>query len=264
MDVLSEFGKKLADRWLTVLLLPGLLFTATSGAAVALGHAQALNLLRLAGRLQRFGAALIPQPANVVVATATALLVATAAGLCARALGTGVHRALVSRRPRWWVKHRHRRAVTGGSRTVPASYLPARVSPAGDRFRLIGERVEAQYGLAVSLAWPRLWLLLSEDARKPITAGYGGYRDATTLIGWGMLYLAVGVQWWPAVVAGGLTIVVGYRRALATAATVSDLIEATVDVHQAQLATAVGIVLPHGRLTPNEGVQINNILNKRA
>lgn len=264
MEVLSELGKKLADRWLTVLLLPGLLFAAVEGAAVVLGQQHALDLVRLVGQIQRHGAALGPQPAGAVVAVGAALLVATAAGLFARGLGAGIHRVLVSKRPRWWVKRRHHRAAAGVSGTVPASYLPARVSPAGDRFRLIGERIDAQYGLAVSLAWPRLWLLLSEEARKPISAGYDGYRDATALAGWGVLYLVVGVQWWPAAVAGALTFIVGYRRVLAFAAVVSDLIESAVDVHQAQLAAAVGIALPHGRLTPDEGAQINNILNKRA
>lgn len=264
MDVLSEFGKKLADRWLTVVLLPGLLFTATAGAAIALGQPRALDAGHLATELQRCAAVVRGRPANVAVAVVVTLLAATAAGVCARGLGIGVHRVLVSKRPRWWVNHRNRRALEKAHGTAPASYRPARASHVGDRFRLIGARVEAQYGLAVSLAWPRLWLLLSEDARKQITTGYGAYREATTLAGWGVLYLVVGVQWWPAAVAGAVAAAVGCRRTLTSAVRLADLIESVVDVHQAALAAAVGIELAHGRLTPYEGAQINNILNKRA
>ncbi len=264
MDILSEFGKKLADRWLTVLLLPGLLFTAAAWTAVVLGQRDALDLAGLAGELQRRAAAVLAQPAGVVVAVTTLLLVATAAGLGARALGAGGHRVLVSSRPRWWVRHRHRRARARSSGSAPASYLPARVSAVGDRFRLIGDRVDAQYGLAVSLVWPRLWLILGEETRKPVTDAYTGYRDATTLAGWGVLYLAMGLRWWPAAVAGGLAVLVGYRRAGTAAAQFADLVESVVDIHQARLAATVGIELPHGRLTPHEGAQINNILNKRA
>lgn len=36
------------------------------------------------------------------------------------------------------------------------------------------------------------------------------------------------------------------------------------DIHQRQLAEAVGVELPHGRITPAEGLRINDILNKRA
>jgi hypothetical protein len=264
MDVLSEFGKKLADRWLTVVLLPGLLFSATAGAAIALGQPRALNAGHLATELQRCAAVVRGQPANLVVAVVVILLVATAAGVSARGLGVGVHRVLVSKRPRWWVNHRNHRAHASARGTAPVSYRPTRASYVGDRFRLIGVRVDAQYGLAISLAWPRLWLLLSEEGRKPITTGYGAYREATTLVGWGVLYLAVGAQWWPAAVAGAVSAVVGCRRTLTAAVRLADLIESVVDVHQAALAAAVGIELAHGRLTPYEGAQINNILNKRA
>jgi hypothetical protein len=266
-ELLSELGKKLADRWLTALLLPGLLITAAAVCAGLLGQHDALDFIRLATEVQRFGVDLQPQPAAVILAAVAVLLSATAAGLAAQALGAGVHKALVGRRPRWWVHQRHKhavRAAAAANHTPPAAYLPARLTPAGDRFRLVGERVDAQYGLAVTLAWPRLWLLLPDPARSPIVTGYTSYRSATGLTGWGLLYLALGGLWWPAAVAGVLTVFVGYRRAMTTAATVADLIEAAVDTYQQALATAVGIPLPHGRLTPEEGAQINNILNKRA
>jgi len=43
-----------------------------------------------------------------------------------------------------------------------------------------------------------------------------------------------------------------------------ELIEASIDVNQLKLANAVGIPLPHGRITQAEGHAISDILNKRA
>jgi hypothetical protein len=44
----------------------------------------------------------------------------------------------------------------------------------------------------------------------------------------------------------------------------ADLVEAAVDTYQRPLADALGVDLPHGRITPAEGARINDILNKRA
>ncbi|RSN04874.1 hypothetical protein DMB42_29205 [Nonomuraea sp. WAC 01424] len=42
--MLSELGKKIAERWLSLLVLPAALFLAVGLAARTLGHAHALNL----------------------------------------------------------------------------------------------------------------------------------------------------------------------------------------------------------------------------
>lgn len=265
-ELLTEFSKKLADRWLTALLLPGLLIVAAAMCAIVLGHRDAFGLPRLATELQGLGDTLQPQPAAVILATVSALLTATAAGMAAQALGVVVHNLLVSAHPRWLVRRlRHYTTeVSQAANHPPAAYQPARLTPTGDRFRLIGQRINVQYGLAVTLTWPRLWLLIPDSVRAPLVASNTSYRKATILTGWGLLYSALGVLWWPAAVAGVVTILISYRRVATSAAVLADLIESAVDIYQQPLAAAVGISLPHGRVTPNEGVQINNILNKRA
>ena len=75
---------------------------------------------------------------------------------------------------------------------------------------------------------------------------------------------ALGGWWWPAAVIGVLTVAVGYRLARGAAAALADLIEAAVDIELPALAGAMGVVLPHQRVTADEGLQINNILNKGA
>ena len=50
-DILAELGKNLADRWLTLLVLPGALYLAVLAAARTLGQEHALDLPRLAHRV---------------------------------------------------------------------------------------------------------------------------------------------------------------------------------------------------------------------
>ncbi|MBO3747410.1 hypothetical protein J5X84_15135 [Streptosporangiaceae bacterium NEAU-GS5] len=266
-DLLSELGKKLADRWLTAVLLPGLLATAVAVCGHILGHQDAFNVDRLSAGIQDLIDGLnVRPPATTVVVAALALVAASGAGLAAQALGVTVHKVLTSTRPHWWVGLRRRRAprVTRAGDPRPESYLPTRISPVGDRFQLISPRINAQYGLDVTLAWPRIWLLLPEAARSEIGDGYASYRAATMLTGWGLLYVALGSIWWPASVAGAVILVVGYRRVADAGLVVADVIESAVDLYAKPLADAVGIPLPNERVTPVQGSQINNVLNKRA
>jgi hypothetical protein len=218
------------------------------------------------------------------VAVVAAGLAATGAGLAAHALAALVHRAYVAPSPRWWLIRRrrgsrvavgplwwllHRRrtaraAVAGRRPRPPVRYLPRCATPIGDRFRLIGERIDAQYGLDTTLAWPRLWLLLPDTNRNAVQSAYDHYRAASTLTAWGLLYILLGITWPPALFASVITAAVGYRRAVAAAAVLADLIEATIDTQQLALAAIAGITLPHGRITPNDGLRVNDILNKRA
>lgn len=266
-ELLSELGRKLADRWLAVVVLPGLLFVAVAYCAVVLGQARALEVGLLVAQAGRVAAELSPSPAIVIIGLALTLLAATAAGLLAQALAAVVRAVLVTSRPRWLVAWRHRRAhaaaVAAGS-TIPMAYLTDRLWSVGDRFRLADKRIDAQYGLSLVLAWPRVWLLLAEPSRAPIAAASTNYRDATVLAGWSLLYLGLGVRWWPGAVIGITALLIGIRRAGRAAGVLADVVEAAVDVHQQDLAEALGVALPLGRLTPQQGAEINNILGKRA
>ena len=43
----------------------------------------------------------------------------------------------------------------------------------------------------------------------------------------------------------------------------AEVIESVADIHYRDLAAAVGVDLPHGRVTSDEGLRITDILNKR-
>ncbi|PRY37410.1 hypothetical protein [Umezawaea tangerina] len=260
--LVAELGKKLADRWLGTLVLPGLLFVAVATCGRLLGHGRALRPGVLPAEVDRLVRGL--SGTSTAFAVAGLLLAATAAGVAARAVAAAVRRVWTARRPRRWVAWRHRRALAAAPERLPVQYLPARATPVGDRFRLVDERVAVQFGLSVVLAWPRLWLLVAEPTAAAVRLAAARYRAATETTAWGVLYLVLGAVWWPAAVVGAAVVVVGYRQSRVRGGVLADVVEATVDVHQKQLAEAVGVDLPHGRVTPAEGLRINDVLNKRA
>jgi hypothetical protein len=265
--VLAELGKKLADRWMGALLLPGLLFVAAAVCGVLLGHGAALDWTYLTGELTRLGERLTTRPAATALTVTGVLLAATASGLAVQGLAVAVRRFWVARRPRRWVVRRREKARAAwerDGRSSPERYLPARITDIGDRFRLVDERVDAQYGLSAALAWPRLWLLLPDSVRPLISSAYSRYQGSTETTGWGLLTVCLGLVWWPALPVGVVMGLVGWRRGRASGAALADLVEAAVDTHQRQLAEALGVDLPHGRITPAEGLRINDMLNKRA
>ncbi|WP_148591454.1 hypothetical protein [Streptomyces sp. WAC01526] len=73
--------------------------------------------------------------------------------------------------------------------------------------------------------------------------------------------------WWPlaavAAVAAG-TGVVAWRRAHTAALSLAEIAEAVVDLRATDLATALGIVTPHNRVTPGIGHEITERLRKGA
>jgi hypothetical protein len=265
--LLTELGKKIADRWLSTLLLPGLLYAAAAVCAYLLGWTHALDPSWLTSGLDRIGAALSGDPAAIVLAVTVALLVATTAGIAAHGLAGAVHRAYLAHGPQWWLLRRRRwarAAIAHRNPRPPTRYLPRRATPIGDRFRLIGERIDAQYGLDTTLVWPRLWLLLPDSTRTAVQSAHGQYQDAITLTGWAVLYLGLGAMWPPALPAAAITAIVGYRRAVAACGVLADLIEASIDTQQHAIAALAGITLSHGLITRTEGLRINDLLNKRA
>ncbi|GAA1895260.1 hypothetical protein [Streptantibioticus ferralitis] len=113
---LGELGKKIAERWVTVLVLPGLLWAATALLATQLGWSHALSPHTLADQITPW--AKETHPVGVIVVVLAGLLLASiAAGLAATVLGV-MARHLWITRGRWppahwlttWRQHRWRTA----------------------------------------------------------------------------------------------------------------------------------------------------------
>ncbi|WP_346186820.1 hypothetical protein [Streptomyces osmaniensis] len=86
---LTELCKQLAERWLTLLVLPGALYLSALAAAGHLGHTHAFAVARLTDQMHQWTRPSgVNTPARLVVILIAALLVSAAAGLVAQAGGT--------------------------------------------------------------------------------------------------------------------------------------------------------------------------------
>jgi hypothetical protein len=93
--LLTELGKKLAERWLSLLVLPGALYVATFAAAQILGHSHPFTIARLDDRFRDWEQA---SSSAVLMLAMMALLLSAAAGLAAQAAGSVVERSWLAER----------------------------------------------------------------------------------------------------------------------------------------------------------------------
>lgn len=271
IGVLTEVGKRISSRWVTAILLPGLLLVAVGATAVTLGHARPFDLDYLATTAEHVGRDLAARPGRLVVVAAAVLAGAGLTGTAANGLGQLAQRwwlrerfltgGLISRSP--WSRRSRALAAAGraGASTV-AAYLPQRPTWLGDRIRLVEARVRAQYNVSAGLVWPRLWLLLDQDTRRPIIDARTRHAEAVTLTGWGILYLAPGVLWWPALLVAAGVLLTAWRRLRDTLAELSELVESAIDVRLRDLADALGIPISGAEVSPAEGRALDDRLGK--
>lgn len=261
---LSELSKQLAQRWVALLVLPGLLFTAAATASALLGQrhwADVGGLSRRAGQL----ASTMDGPSDGLPRTALLLVVllvaSLASGLLAHALATPVEHALAGRWPapfrrlaracarrraRAWARAdqdckraRDDAAPSLGALTERRNHIalikPVSATWIGDRLAAPLVRVRKEYGIDLAFGWPRLWLLLPESTRAPLTESRRRLDEAATLGGWALLYGALGAVWWPCVIIGVAVGLVCWRRCRTAADVYAGLVEAAVDVHLDEL-----------------------------
>ncbi|WP_267715311.1 hypothetical protein [Streptomyces sp. CoH17] len=148
--LLTEVGRKLAEKWVTLLALPGALYLAVATAAVSLGHTHPFDLSRTADRITAWADRSAAAGGGGQVVLLLAVLAAAAmAGLAAQALGSLLERLWLAadwpawprpartlaarrtaRRRRAWIAaartwHRRRdddiRSLASGNRADPAA-----------------------------------------------------------------------------------------------------------------------------------------------
>ncbi|OKK17225.1 hypothetical protein AMK16_20240 [Streptomyces sp. CB00455] len=297
--LLASLGGRLAERWLAVVVLPGVLYVCAVAAALELGHAHATDAARLRDALDRFAVSPVAQSNGALLLTAAAVGAgALAAGGAARCLGRlfsllwtedwgRLGAPLARRRKRRWTAAtlryeqalREKARILRGMRpprpdgTAPdtAALAAARDRIAlteprvatwmGDRMRSADARVRRAYDLDLATVWPCLWLTLSEEARIPLAEAQAVFSAAARSAGWGALYLVLGLWWWPAAPAGAAVVVVGWWRGREAVEHLARLVEHTVDLNTAALAEAVGHRLS-GPFTPADGAAVTRILRK--
>jgi len=266
---LTELGKRLAERWVAVLVIPGALFVSVAVAAVILRHRRWADTSLLWQELTEFtatgqdGAGLT----RGVVVLLAVLIASAGAGLVAQVLRRPVEHALTGRWPFFlrllaavlttrrknkWTRRdgdyqqaqdKDQQESLGELRTRRnnIALTPPRFPTwLGDRLHAPASRVSNEYGLELGSSWPRLWLLLPDSTRQPLIEARERLDNATALGGWASLYLALGAVWWPSAVLGVCLGFIAWRRARATGDVYADLVEATYDVHLAELVNRFG------------------------
>lgn len=294
-DFLTGFGAKLADRWATLLVLPGVIYLSAAVAAVELGHEQALNSGRVAAEIDALSTFPASSNPGVIILVLIAVLALSAvSGLLASALGrllewywhlpSGrwfVGAVTWRRRCRWQRLDRTAKRLVAqdaqrcreGGQLSPATVRalarrdrvstapPMRTTWAGDRFRVVYDRIGDAYSIDLRSVWPGLWLSLPDQTRTEIVGARDAYGASSRLGGWAIMYLIVGTIWWPAMGAFLVLAVTARFRTRQTAAALADLIEAAVDCHGRDLAISLGLGCP-GPLTRQEGQRMSDLLGK--
>jgi hypothetical protein len=296
----AELARKLSERWVALLAVPGLLFVAAAWVGAQLGWAHALDLHLLGERATAAGATLGTRSGPTQALVAAGLLLASAGvGLVVQAL-TGVVRAgwlgqwppglrwaarrrTAARSERWHrlvaERKRLQQAQPRASRTPEQQASidavarrinrislapPARPTWMGDRVAAVEQIAQERYGLDLHFGWSRLWLVLPDTTRAELAAANGQFAATVVTGAWTLPYLALGVLWWPALLVAASTALTGWTRARAAIAELTNLSEAALDLHGRALATAVGVAKAEatGPLDPAEGEEITRRLRK--
>ncbi|CAL9540729.1 MULTISPECIES: hypothetical protein [Streptomyces] len=289
--LLSELGKHLAERWVSILVLPGALYLAILAGGRALGHGHAIDITRLIQHIDTWAASpRVSSTGGLVVLLIAGLLGAAAVGVVAQALGSGLERVWVAvdsdawpvplrllarrrsavRRDRWDELTRQRRADverrarqralaprdnTPSTPAAPSSSAEQRrrinrvaverpTCPTwmGDRIAAVAVRLRREYDLDPATVWPHLRLCLSDTTRAEITDARAELSRTTTLAGWGVLYVGVGVLWWPGLVAAAVLVLTGWRRSRAATERYAQVLEAATRLHAVELARLHGLI----------------------
>ncbi|WP_406130908.1 hypothetical protein [Streptomyces sp. NBC_00989] len=296
----QQLAKTLADRWLSLLVLPGAFFLAAVWLSVTLGHADAWNVALSTRRVEHTADTVrdLPSGAQALLVVAV-LAAASGVGFVVQALAGVTRRVWLGqwprpfaavaaartarRRARWHLlleKRRALEAASPGTRTreqqdridVVADRVtrlamaePGRPTWMGDRIHAVESIAYHRYGLDLTYGWSRLWLVLPDPVRTELTAAHSAFAAAVATGTWALPYLLLTVVWWPAVlIAAGIGLT-GWARARSAVADFTTLTEATLDLHGRTLAVALGVGDPAegtGPLRIGEGERITDLVRK--
>jgi hypothetical protein len=296
----QQLAKTLADRWMSLLVLPGAFFLGAVWLSVSLGHSDAWNVALLTRQVEKGAAKAADLPSGAQALLVVAVLAAAAGtGFVVQALATVTRRVWLGpwprpfaplaaagtlrRRARWHRLVEERRALEAASPvtrtreqqdridtvaqriTRLAMAEPGRPTWMGDRIHAVESIAYHRYGLDLTYGWSRLWLVLPDPARTELTAAHSAFAAAVATGTWALPYLLLTVVWWPAVlVAGGIGLT-GWVRARAAVADFTTLTEACLDLHGRSLAAALGVgdlTEGAGPLTISEGERITDLVRK--
>ena len=107
--------------------------------------------------------------------------------------------------------------------------LPTRL---GNVLRAAEDYPSVRYGLAISVVWPRLWLVLPDSTRNELSTARQSLDERTRLLIWGLLFAIWSIwSWWAIPIAIGV-VAVAYRGMFGAARVYGDLLRASFDLHR--------------------------------
>ncbi len=261
-------GSKVADRLLAALLGPALVFWA-GGALAWLWHfgwqATLAGLAPLVEHEQL--AVFIALPTLVVLSAALegVLILPTlrllegygSLWLPLRATAVGWTRARAARaREDWQALAELEPATLSGEqrarfvdldlalRRIPANAADYMPTALGNVLRAAERRPTEKYGLDAVICWPRLWLLLPDDAREQINEARANLDTGARIWLWGFFFLFWTILTPLAVPVALLAMLSAYRWLVGAAESYGDLLESAFDLFRPRLYDSLRWPLP--------------------
>lgn len=138
--------------------------------------------------------------------------------------------------------------------------MPTRL---GNLLRAMETRPLDHYGLDAIVCWPRLWLILPEQARKEVTESRRVLDQYAEIWIWSVLFLGwTYFSWWVPLVAIAVALL-AYRGMTTAATTYGDLVESCYDLHRFTLYTALKWPPPASPATElADGVALTTYLSR--
>jgi hypothetical protein len=273
-EFFGELGRRLAEKWFSLLVLPGLLFLASAAVAVIAGQQRWNDWSYLIRRSRDYAADLDKQPAvTLVLAAVGVLLAAAVVGLAAGGLAGVVQRLWLGDWPRplhplatrltHRLQERWKNCDAAAQNSISLAE-PDRPTWMGNSIGAVRTRVELAYDLHLAETWPLLWLIMPETSRTEVDHVRSEFNDAARLGAWGLLYFALGAVWWPAFLIGLATCLTGWRRGRTAIDGFSKLTEAAVDIYGPCLAGTLGLGSGNAPLDPKTGMLITLLARKNT
>jgi len=125
-------------------------------------------------------------------------------------------------------------------------FHPTRI---GNRLQSAEDYPSMRYGLVASVIWPRLWLVIPDEARSEIVSTRERLTSGVRLMTWSCLLLSWlpltiwWIAWWtaiPIVLAVSMGTMWGYWQTLRSARDYGDLLRAAFDVYRIELFESIG------------------------
>jgi hypothetical protein len=255
----SELGKRIPERWITHYLVPGLLWIAVSYLVN--------DWFGVVKRAEALVKELNGRPTAIFVLCLLILGGAMVVGGFARMFAGGVQALWLGEWTWKWLtdrRYRHRRWALGRA-SVPEVYLPQRPTWIGDQVRILDARIQAQYGLYLALAWPRLWQLSDTETRKSVADARERFDRASRLAGWATMYAILVFAWLPMIVFGVVFFAYSVYRGRQTVVLFVETVETVVDLRHRALAETLGhVIAPGTQISQQVADAVNDQLNKGA